>query len=563
MAHVFSLFPNAKPGYVDGRRQTETGTTKFPNTSFFRGPLKPNRIEADIFELETSGEIPRSIDGVFFRVQPDSQFPPVFEDDVHFSGDGRVSAFRFQDGHVDWKQRYVRTDRFRAERAARRALFGRYRNPFTDNEMVKGVIRTVSNTNVIFWRGVLLAMKEDGPPFAMDPVTLETIGRYDFEGQVDSPTFTAHPKFDPVMGEMVAFAYAASDDGQHASRDIIVWTFDAQTGEKKREHTYKAPFCGMIHDAALTEHYLVLPLTPLKASLERLRKGGNHWAWDPEEDQLYGIVSRKGDKDIIWLRSNNAFHGHVAGAYEDDKGHIVCDLTVADGNVFYWWPPENSSSGPNTRQKLNADTHRWIFDPDSKSGTCVVPAELYGTNGEFSRIDERFVAKKYRHFWQLQIDSSRPYDMAKCGPPAGGLFNVIGHYDWDAPLNQDGTRFKDEYWAGPTCTFQEPVFVPRSHDAAEGEGYVMALVNHLDVLRNDIFIFDALDLAKGPIGACHLPLHIGIGLHGNFVDEADMACWRSAREANGDIAPARPASEPLPWQRELIVQNCCKRESSR
>jgi carotenoid cleavage dioxygenase len=48
-----------------------------------------------------------------------------------------------------------------------------------------------------------LALKEDGPPFAMDPSTLETIGRYDFEGEVKSPTFTAHPKFYLVTGEMV------------------------------------------------------------------------------------------------------------------------------------------------------------------------------------------------------------------------------------------------------------------------------------------------------------------------------------------------------------------------
>jgi carotenoid cleavage dioxygenase-like enzyme len=48
-----------------------------------------------------------------------------------------------------------------------------------------------------------LAMKEDGPPFAMDPVTLETIGRYDFEGLILAPTFTAHPKSNPMTGEMV------------------------------------------------------------------------------------------------------------------------------------------------------------------------------------------------------------------------------------------------------------------------------------------------------------------------------------------------------------------------
>lgn len=142
MAHLFSLFPDDGSGYKNGRK--EDGQNKFPDTPYFKGGLKPSRLEGDITELETSGYIPPEINGTFFRVQPDPQFPPVFEDDVHFSGDGNVSAFRFHDGHVDWKQRYVRTDRFKAERDARKSLFGKYRNTWTDNEMVKGIIRLVS-----------------------------------------------------------------------------------------------------------------------------------------------------------------------------------------------------------------------------------------------------------------------------------------------------------------------------------------------------------------------------------------------------------------------------------
>lgn len=173
--------------------------------------------------------------------------------------------------------------------------------------MVKGVIRTVSNTNVYFWRGALLASKEDGPPFALDPATLETVGRYDFGGQVKTPCFTAHPKIDPDTGEMVAFAYEAGGDGHDASCDIVVWTFDPATGKKTEEAWYKAPFCGMIHDAALTKNYLVLPMNPLVADYERIKKGGNHWAWDPKRDQYYGIVPRRGGKpeDIVWLRADN------------------------------------------------------------------------------------------------------------------------------------------------------------------------------------------------------------------------------------------------------------------
>ena len=312
MAHLFDIakvVDGVQSSYAHGKKANDQ--VKYPETEVFQGFNTPSRLEADVFDLEVEGVVPKDINGTFYRIQPDHRFPPVYEDDIHFNGDGNVTAIRLQNGHVDFKQRYVQTDRFKHETAARRSLFGRYRNPYTDHEMVKGVIRTASNTNIVFWRGVLLATKEDGPPFAMDPATLETLGRYDFEGQVLSPTFTAHPKFDPVTGEMVCFAYEAGGNGNDGSCDVVVWTID-KDGKKTEEAWYKAPFCGMIHDCGISENYLVLPLTPLKCSTDRLAKGGNHWAWDPNEDQWYGIVPRRGGKpeDIVWLRADNGMQSH-------------------------------------------------------------------------------------------------------------------------------------------------------------------------------------------------------------------------------------------------------------
>ncbi|OAL01934.1 carotenoid oxygenase [Phaeosphaeriaceae sp. SRC1lsM3a] len=549
MAHIFSLASPAPSAYHEGRSSGDQ--VKFPDSGFFQGFNKPSRLEADIFELETTGTIPKDINGTFFRIQPDHQFPPQFEEDIHFNGDGSVSAFRFENGHVDFRQRYVHTDRFKAERKARKALLGKYRNPYTDNEMVKGIIRTASNTNVIFWRGVLLAMKEDGPPFAMDPVSLQTIGRYDFDGQVQSPTFTAHPKFDPDTGEMVCYGYEAGGNGYDASCDIVVYTID-KDGQKTEECWYKAPFCGMIHDCAITKNYLILPLTPIKVNQDRLKRGGNHFAWDPEEDQWYGIVPRKNGKpeDIVWLRADNGFHGHVAGSYEDENGKIIVDLTVASDNVFFFFPPDSQANTPTTllqRNKLVSDMYRWSFDPKAPTNTHVQPAKLFGTNGEFARIDDRVLTKKYNHFWLCNIDPTKPYDFPKCGPPAGGLFNVLGHYEWD-------TGRKDTWWAGPTCTFQEPVFVPKADSTVEGEGYLIALLNHLDVLRNDILIFDAQNLAQGPLAAIHLPVKLRLGLHGNFVEQKDIDEWAERRKDGGEVGPALPAKDLLPWQKKMQAE---------
>lgn len=42
-------------------------------------------------------------------------------------GDGNISAFRFKDGVVDFKMRYIHTDRYKLERKAGKAMFGLYR----------------------------------------------------------------------------------------------------------------------------------------------------------------------------------------------------------------------------------------------------------------------------------------------------------------------------------------------------------------------------------------------------------------------------------------------------
>jgi carotenoid cleavage dioxygenase len=324
MAHIYEIANSVEYPYVDGRKKGDE--VRFPNTPVFQTFNAPSRLEGDIFDLEIDGTIPQEINGTFYRVQPDHRFPPVFEEDIHFSGDGSITAIRIQDGHADFKQRYVQTDRFKAETAARKSLFGKYRNPYTDSESVKGVIRTVANTNITFWRGILLASKEDGPPYALDPTTLETVGRYDFEGQVQSPTFTAHPKFDPNTGEMICFAYEAGGNGNDGSCDIVVYTIDAN-GKKIEEAWYKSPFCGMIHDCGISKNYVVLPLTPLKCSVDRLKQGGNHWAWDPNESQWYGIVPRRGGKpeDIVWLKSDN---GGLFSAGVDRPG-LICGCRIS------------------------------------------------------------------------------------------------------------------------------------------------------------------------------------------------------------------------------------------
>ena len=142
----------------------------FPETPSFTGMFAPSGVEADVNVLPViDGAVPEELDGAFYRVAPDPQFPPLSGDDIWFNGDGMVTRFRFRGGNVALRQKWVRTEKFNMERVAGRALFGMYRNPLTDLDEAKGHVRSTANTNVVVHAGRLYALKEDSPPSLMDP----------------------------------------------------------------------------------------------------------------------------------------------------------------------------------------------------------------------------------------------------------------------------------------------------------------------------------------------------------------------------------------------------------
>src|SRR6187402_2857233 len=96
----------------------------FPQTIHFIGSNFPRRAEISVRDLAVEGEIPADIQGAFFRAVPDSAHAPMFEDDIALNADGMIAKLNFEGGGVDFAIKYVETERYKAEKKARRALFG-------------------------------------------------------------------------------------------------------------------------------------------------------------------------------------------------------------------------------------------------------------------------------------------------------------------------------------------------------------------------------------------------------------------------------------------------------
>ncbi|HWJ69311.1 MAG TPA: carotenoid oxygenase family protein [Sphingobium sp.] len=478
----------------------------FPDSPAFTGFNTPSRIECDIPNLSHDGTIPAGLNGAFFRVQPDPQFPPRLGDDISFNGDGMITRFHIHDGQCDIRQRWAHTDKWKLENAAGKGLFGAYRNPLTDDDSVKGAIRSTANTNAFIYAGKLWAMKEDSPALTMDPATMETIGFEKFGGKMTGQTFTAHPKVDPHSGNMVAIGYAASG----LCTDDVTYYEVSPEGELVREFWFKVPYYCMMHDFGVTQDYLVLHIVPSIGSWERLEKGLPHFGFDTTMPVYLGIIPRRGDvtqDDIRWFKRDNCFASHVMNAFQEGtKVHF--DTPEAENNMFPFFPDVHGAAF-NPQQAASKLT-RWTVDMASNSEDFESVTQLTQTVGEFPRIDDRFTGLPYRYGWMLEMDGQRPVEL-KGGSAGGFLMNCLFLIDHE-------TKAEQHWWCGPVSSLQEPAFIPRSKDAPEGDGWIVMVCNRLAEHKSDLLIFDALEIEKGPVATVHIPFALRFGLHGNWAN---------------------------------------------
>jgi carotenoid cleavage dioxygenase-like enzyme len=482
-------------------------TTPFPNTPDFAGFNAPSRVEADIFDLVVlEGAIPAEISGRWYRSIPDPQYPPMLGDDTYLSGDGMVSMFTFEAGHVDYKCRYVQTPRLMRERAARRGLHGLYRNPFTDDPLTRGLDgRSVSNTTPVFHAGRLLATKEDGPPTLIDPHSLATHGIYDFGGKLRSKTMTAHPRIDFDTGEMFFFGYQVDTIG---SRTMSLCVAD-RDGALIREEWFEAPYASLVHDFLVTKDYIIYPLMPCIADFERIAAGGPHWRWEAGRGSYVGIMPRNGSvKEMRWFKGPDASFFHFLNAFNDGPV-IQVDASVSEEMPFMFIRAASGQFTPPDMSGPGNGVFRWTFDM-SKEGESWDSRPL-GPPGDLPII------AKTSHMKDYDVAYYGSY-MPQYGAPilagaAGIGFNCLFR------LNVKTGEVKAAS-IGPRHTIQEPMHIPSRTPGHEG--WLVFIVDYHDMMLSRLHIIEAANPDKGSIAVVDIPLRLRNGVHGWWVQEEDM-----------------------------------------
>ena len=460
------------------------GHPMFPATGF----NAPTRFEADVYDCEVWGKVPADIDGSFYRIQCDFQYrPPQNEWPTGFNGDGHVSRFYFKDGNVNYPSRYVQTQRLQAERDAHRRLYGVYRNRYTDDPSVAKLDRSAANTHLYWHGGKMLVLKEDSLPWTINPHTLETQGIWNFNGKYTATTFSAHPKIDPVNGQMIAYGYQAKGD---LTDDIAVYIID-KSGQIVHDIWFKAPYVGIMHDCAITQKYVIIPLIPRVTSLERLKSGEPMWEWDGSKPTMLAVVPRDGSgKDVRWFKGPARNTLHFLNAQDHPDGRITMELPTSSG------------------ERDPSQIRRWTMNMKSKKDTF--DEELVSvSNGVLARMDDRYLSLPYKYCYVGNRDPNLPFDKTRAGGMGGFVTNQYQRVDVT-------TGAISNYFVGPVQSLQESCFVPRKGSKGEGDGYLLGIASNYESMSSDLVIVDAQRMEEGAVATVKLPFRLRGGTHTNW-----------------------------------------------
>lgn len=457
----------------------------FPDNPYLKGYYRPFGGEMDAENLVVEGHLPEELSGTFYRNGPDPQYPPHPDDRYHvFDGDGMIYAIRLRGGRASMRNRYVRTRKFELERAAGRRLFGVFGNPRFNDPSVSPMEYNTANTHIWPHAGGLYALMEGCPPTALDPDTLETRGYETFGDTVTGP-FTAHPKTDPADGALHAFGYSAKGPGSTAIRYNIV----DSAGRPRHLAWLDQPYASMMHDFALTDSHVVFPCLPVVISMERAMQGKPITAWESDRPSVFGVMAKGGNggDEVRWLETDPTFAFHIANSFDDGQD-VVIDVA---GSKRAPLMPAADGSLP-SHEETRFSLRRWRIGGNGHFREEPIDA----LDIQFPRIDDRVQGRRY----------TKAFVNGTARPTAGR----VDGFDQIAAIDVE-TGARDSFSFGEGAYCGEPVFVPRG--AAEGDGWLLALVWDSQKNESVLAVLDATRVADGPVARIHMPARVPGGFH--------------------------------------------------
>jgi all-trans-8'-apo-beta-carotenal 15,15'-oxygenase len=453
---------------------------------------------------DIEGAIPRFVRGVYYSNGPSRHAIGSLRYRHLLDGDGMVRSLRFEDGGVFFKNRFVRSLKFREEEARGAALFRTFGTRFPGDRLNQYGVGIESPVNVSVWRFAdrLLAFGEQGLPWELDPETLGTRGLFTFGGALNEITpFAAHPKVDAASGDLFNFGISFSNE-----RPLVNFYRFNSRGELVYRRRVPIPNPCSVHDFCLSPSYVIVFLNGLVLDIASIREGGStiqeSLSFEPERGSSLLIADRETGRKVALVPVGRGYSLHTINAFEE-PGRLIYDVLELDEPVYgdYEVIPDIFTSvkpGRPVRYVIDTRSYRVIERVSLPSSVSL----------DFPAIDPRRATLSNDHFWMVHL--------SKTGQPGRKYFDELAHGDLSSGTVHDTFRLPDRFYFG-----SEPTFLPNPSEAGAG----LILVKRFDAERerDAYLLFNAKAVAQGPLAVLHCEEATPPCFHGSYYPDETVA----------------------------------------
>ncbi len=459
---------------------------------------------------DIEGEIPADLLGTVFRNGPGLLDINGYRLRHPFDGDGMISSIAFADGKAFYRNRFVRTEGYVAEQKSGkpeyRGVFGTQKPGGWLANAFDLKLKNIANTHIIYWGDRLLALWEAAEPHRLDPHTLETIGIDYLDGLLKpGDAFAAHPKIDPDYEGVPRLVNFGVKAGLSSTISLFEFTPD---GQLAHQHRHSIAGFAFLHDFAITPNYCIFVQNPVSFNplpfIAGFKGAAECIQFNPKQPTKIVVIPRNGGGEVRFFETEPCFVFHHANAYEQD-GKLILDSicyedfpTIGDATDY---------------SEVDFDhvpaSQLWRFSVDLATGQVSkeVPIERYC---EFPALNPQKVGRDYRYLY------------------LGVAHDPTLNAPLQSLLKRDMKTGETQFWsAAPRGFGGEPLFVARPGGEAEDDGWVLLWLYNAAASstltassgRTELAIFNARDIAAGPVAKLNLKHHVPYGLHGSFSAE--------------------------------------------
>eukprot|EP01116_Phalansterium_solitarium_P022471 TRINITY_DN7438_c1_g1_i1.p1 TRINITY_DN7438_c1_g1~~TRINITY_DN7438_c1_g1_i1.p1 ORF type:complete len:519 (-),score=158.11 TRINITY_DN7438_c1_g1_i1:328-1884(-) len=467
--------------------------------------------ELDKSDLEIVGELPADLDGMYVRNGPNPKFKPAGR--YHwFDGDGMLHGVHISDGKASYVNRWTRTARLEAAEKAGRAVgvtIGDILGPYPMGHIVKEAIMSrirgptrpgggSANTSVEYHAGRFLALVESSNPTQVQLPQLATVGLHNFDGKLsETDSFTAHPKVDPVTGEMLFFGYGLR------RQPYLKYHVVDKDGQLVRLMDVKLPIPAMLHDFAVTEHHVIIPYFPMFFRQEAFIFSKPMFEFGHDRPSKYGIMHRTAtsEEEITWFKGPACYMFHSANAWDDGDEVVMVGMRAPCVGLM---PCSKSPSGC---PSYGARLYMWRFN--LTSGEMTEKALNEDLFAEFPTINPNYRGRKNRFVYAGAFEQGPNMDV--------NLLQIGSAVKFDLQENT-----VQEVSFGPGRFGGEPFFVPRVGAKDEDDGHLVTYVYDSSTDKSEFVVLDAKHMRPEPLARVLLPQRVPYGFHGRWVTRDEI-----------------------------------------